>query len=93
MDGRERKDVRPGLTVDIVLKQDQRTGRLKRGLVQVVLTNFYTIPFCRRCGKTGVYGSGVTSVKSTSASALIASLRRASPQRRTASTVRAAKFP
>jgi uncharacterized repeat protein (TIGR03833 family) len=26
MDGRERKDVRPGLTVEIVLKQDQRTG-------------------------------------------------------------------
>lgn len=31
MDGRERKDVRQGLRVDIVLKQDQRTGRLTRG--------------------------------------------------------------
>lgn len=39
MDGRERKDVRPGLTVDIVLKQDQRTGRLTRGVVKDVLTN------------------------------------------------------
>jgi uncharacterized repeat protein (TIGR03833 family) len=39
MDGRERKDVRPGLTVDIVLKQDQRTGRLTRGVVRDVLTN------------------------------------------------------
>jgi uncharacterized repeat protein (TIGR03833 family) len=38
MDGRERKDVRPGLTVDIVLKQDQRTGRLTRGIVKDVLT-------------------------------------------------------
>jgi uncharacterized repeat protein (TIGR03833 family) len=38
MDGRERKDVRPGLTVDIVLKQDQRTGRLTRGVVKDVLT-------------------------------------------------------
>ncbi len=38
MDGRERKDVRPGLTVDIVLKQDQRTGRLTRGVVKEVLT-------------------------------------------------------
>lgn len=38
MDGRERKDVRPGLTVDIVLKQDQRTGRLTRGTVKDVLT-------------------------------------------------------
>jgi uncharacterized repeat protein (TIGR03833 family) len=38
MDGRERKDVRPGLTVDIVLKQDQHTGRLTRGVVKDVLT-------------------------------------------------------
>ena len=38
MDGRERKEVRPGLTVDIVLKQDQRTGRLTRGVVKDVLT-------------------------------------------------------
>jgi uncharacterized repeat protein (TIGR03833 family) len=30
--------VRPGLTVDIVLKQDQRTGRLTRGVVKDVLT-------------------------------------------------------
>ncbi len=38
MGGIERKDVRPGLTVDIVLKQDQRTGRLTRGVVKDVLT-------------------------------------------------------
>lgn len=38
MDDRERKNVRPGLTVDIVLKQDQRTGRLTRGVVKDVLT-------------------------------------------------------
>jgi uncharacterized repeat protein (TIGR03833 family) len=38
MDGRERKDVRPGLTVDIVLKQDQRTGKLTRGVVKDLLT-------------------------------------------------------
>ena len=38
MEGRERKDVRPGLTVDIVMKQDQRTGRLTRGVVKDVLT-------------------------------------------------------
>jgi uncharacterized repeat protein (TIGR03833 family) len=38
VDGRERKDVRPGLTVDIILKQDQRTGRLTRGVVKDVLT-------------------------------------------------------
>ena len=38
MDGTERRDVRPGRTVDIVLKQDQRTGRLTRGVVKDVLT-------------------------------------------------------
>jgi uncharacterized repeat protein (TIGR03833 family) len=38
MDGSERKNVRPGLTVEIVLKQDQRTGRLTRGVVKDVLT-------------------------------------------------------
>ena len=38
MDGRDRMDVRPGLKVDIVLKQDQRTGRLTRGIVKDVLT-------------------------------------------------------
>ena len=38
MDGRERKDVRPGLTVNVVMKQDQRTGRLTRGVVKDVLT-------------------------------------------------------
>lgn len=38
MGGKERKDVRPGITVDIVLKQDQRSGRLTRGVVKEILT-------------------------------------------------------
>jgi len=38
MGGTERKDVRPGLTVDTVLKQDQRTGRRIRGVVKDLLT-------------------------------------------------------
>jgi len=44
MDGRNRKDVRPGLEVDIVLKADQRTGRLTRGVVKDVLTKSPTHP-------------------------------------------------
>jgi uncharacterized repeat protein (TIGR03833 family) len=36
--GTERKDVTPGLTVDIVLKQDQRTGKLTRGVVKEIMT-------------------------------------------------------
>jgi uncharacterized repeat protein (TIGR03833 family) len=39
MDGRKRKDVAKGATVDIVMKKDQRTGRLTRGVVKDVLTN------------------------------------------------------
>jgi uncharacterized repeat protein (TIGR03833 family) len=38
MDGRERKNVKPGLEVEIVLKQDQRSGRLTRGVVRELLT-------------------------------------------------------
>lgn len=33
-----RSNVNPGLTVDIVLKQDQRTGKLTRGVVKDILT-------------------------------------------------------
>lgn len=38
MDGRQRKDIKPGVAVSIVLKEDQRTGRLTRGVVQDLLT-------------------------------------------------------
>lgn len=38
MNGQNRKDIWPGVTVDIVLKKDQRTGKLTRGIVQDILT-------------------------------------------------------
>ena len=38
MDGRSRRDIKPGLKVDIVLKKDQRTGTLTRGVVKDLLT-------------------------------------------------------
>jgi uncharacterized repeat protein (TIGR03833 family) len=38
MDGRQRKDLRPGLAVEIVLKQDQRTGKRTWGIVRDILT-------------------------------------------------------
>ena len=43
-DGRTRKDIRPGIEVAIVLKQDQRTGKLTRGIVKDILTNSATHP-------------------------------------------------
>ncbi len=39
MPGTRRGDIRPGLTVDIVLKEDQPTGKLTRGVVKDILTN------------------------------------------------------
>ena len=43
-DGRNRKDIHPGLAVAIVLKQDQRTGKLTRGIVKDILTSSPTHP-------------------------------------------------
>ena len=36
--GQNRKDIQPGAEVDIVLKQDQRTGKTTRGIVKDILT-------------------------------------------------------
>ncbi len=39
MNGRNRKDIRPGLRVAVVLKQDQRTGKRTVGVVKDILTS------------------------------------------------------
>lgn len=39
MDGKSRKDIYPGLEVDIILKKDQRSGKLTRGVVASLLTS------------------------------------------------------
>jgi uncharacterized repeat protein (TIGR03833 family) len=39
MNGKNRNDIRPGMRVSIVLKQDQRTGRRTVGVVKDLLTN------------------------------------------------------
>jgi uncharacterized repeat protein (TIGR03833 family) len=44
MNGNNRNDIFPGLHVAIVLKQDQRTGKLTEGVVQDILTNSPTHP-------------------------------------------------
>ena len=43
-DGRIRKAIRPGLEVSIILKQDQRTGKLTRGVVKDILTKSASHP-------------------------------------------------
>lgn len=39
MNNKKRKDVQIGAKVDIVLKEDQKTGKLTRGVVKDILTN------------------------------------------------------
>jgi uncharacterized repeat protein (TIGR03833 family) len=43
-DGRQRSAVYPGSLVDIITKEDQRSGRRVRGVVQEILTNSSTHP-------------------------------------------------
>ncbi|ADG94247.1 Protein of unknown function DUF2196 [Arcobacter nitrofigilis DSM 7299] len=43
-DGKKRFDVKIGAKVNIVLKQDQRTGNLTQGIVKNILTNSPTHP-------------------------------------------------
>jgi uncharacterized repeat protein (TIGR03833 family) len=44
MDGNTRSSIKPGMTVLIVLKQDQRTGKRTRGIVKDILTKSATHP-------------------------------------------------
>ena len=39
MDGKERLNITQGLKVKIVLKQDQKSGKLTEGVVKAILTN------------------------------------------------------
>ena len=43
-DGRTRKNIQIGSQVEIVQKQDQRTGKLTMGVVQKILTKSSTHP-------------------------------------------------
>ena len=56
MDGRNRADIKPGMEVDIVLKADQRTGKLTRGIVKDILTKsppWHQGPAGRRADRPG----------------------------------------
>ena len=44
MNGQKRADIKVGVLVDIVLKQDQRSGKLTQGRVKRLLTNSATHP-------------------------------------------------
>jgi len=44
MTGTNRVDIKPGLKVMIVLKQDQKTNKLTQGIVKGILTKSITHP-------------------------------------------------
>ncbi len=44
MDGTKRLDIKPGAEVSIVLKKDQRSGKLTEGIVKNILTKSPTHP-------------------------------------------------
>ncbi|MFX4233722.1 YwbE family protein [Aliarcobacter butzleri] len=44
LDNKKRTNIKAGLKVNIVLKQDQRTGNLTSGIVKNILTNSPTHP-------------------------------------------------
>ena len=44
MDGKNRADIKSGIEVDIVLKKDQRSGKLTRGVVKDILTKSASHP-------------------------------------------------
>jgi uncharacterized repeat protein (TIGR03833 family) len=44
MKGTDRVNIKPGLKVSIVLKEDQRSGRLTEGIVKDILTKSPTHP-------------------------------------------------
>jgi uncharacterized repeat protein (TIGR03833 family) len=48
-DGTRRKDIRPGLQVAVVLKQDQRTGKRTIGVVKDILTSSAIIHWAGLC--------------------------------------------
>jgi len=39
MKGQNREDIKIGQEVEVVLKEDQKTGKLTRGIVSEILTN------------------------------------------------------
>ena len=44
MDGNKRSDIKPGIRVSVIQKQDQRTGKATEGIVNDILTKSATHP-------------------------------------------------
>lgn len=44
LDGKKRSDIKAGIHVNVILKQDQRSGKKTSGIVKDLLTNSATHP-------------------------------------------------
>ncbi len=56
-DGKKRADIKPGQKVSIVLKKDQRTGTLTKGIVKKLLTKSSSHPHgIKVCLENGLVG-------------------------------------
>jgi uncharacterized repeat protein (TIGR03833 family) len=55
-DGRNRSEIRPGLNVAVVMKEDQRSGKLTEGIVKDILTKL-VLSSPRHQGSPRVRGS------------------------------------
>jgi len=66
MDGQQRKDIKPGLTVGVVLKKDQRSGQLTHGVVKDILTKSPNHPHGIKVRLTDGQVGRVKEIKSSS---------------------------
>ena len=67
--GRQRGSVRIGLIVDIIRKEDQRSGKKTRGIVQEILTNSLSHPHGIKVRLKGGHVGRVAEIIRSSASA------------------------
>ncbi len=61
-DGKKRADIRPGLWVAIIQKQDQRSGKRTEGMVQTILTRSSFHPHGIKVRLTSGYVGRVTMI-------------------------------
>ncbi len=59
MNGTNRDDIKVGMQVKVVQKQDQRSGKLTDGIVSDILTKSPTIPTASKCVCKAVLSAGL----------------------------------
>jgi uncharacterized repeat protein (TIGR03833 family) len=68
VNGQQRGSIRIGLVVDIIQKEDQRSGKKTRGIVQEILTNSLSHPHGIKVRLKGGQVGRVTEIISASSS-------------------------